>query len=1064
MKKRFTMVAACLLMGMSAAWAQSTKVTGHVVDENGEPVIGASVVVKGTTIGTVTDFDGNFVLEVPEEHKHLEISYVGMESMQVNVSPQVHVTLKDDSQALDEVVVTAYGTSTKGSFTGSAATIKNEKIEQRLVSNVTNALAGAVAGVQIQSNNGQPGESAKVRIRGVGSINAGTEPLYVVDGVPFDGDLSSINSQDIESMTVLKDAASTALYGARGANGIIMITTKKGKQGKARVNFDAKWGVNSRAVKNYDVIESTEQYMGLLYQALNNAALYNMGYDAAAANAYANNTIFQNASGGIGYQIYTLPEGEGLFNMDGTMNPNARLGYSDGTYYYTPDNWSDEMFKNKLRQEYNLSVSGGNDKSSLYFSFGYLDDQGIIDGSGFRRFSGRINGDYKVTDWLKIGGNFGYVNTNSRYPGDQDGNATASSGNAFMVANFIAPVYPLYVRDANGNIMTNNGRVVYDYGDGVSTNQSRSFMSIANPAGDLLYNKEEYLMDIFNANWFAELTPIKGLTLSARFGTSIDNTRYNILGNAYMGQSAAYGGTAYQSHMRSFGFDQQYVGNYQFTVNDKNHFDITVGYDGYNYEYTELTGSAQNLYNPESYYLSNAIDTKQNSGRRNTYATRGYFGRINYSYEDTYFANVSYRRDASSRFAPEHRWGDFWSASAAWMITKEDFMKDVTWLNMLKLKASFGQQGNDDILYDQVYFEKNYYPYLDQFNMTGANGIFSDGALSYKGNPDITWETSTSYNVGFDFAMFDNKLGGSIEYFGRKSNDMLYNKPVAGSLGYTYIPMNIGSMTNSGLEIDLNYNIMNTQNVTWDVNLNATFVKNKINELAPELNGKMIDGARIYEEGESMYRLYMLDYAGVDPETGQALFWAEDENGNRITTPEVAIAENYKVATDDLMPTVYGGFGTSATFFGFDASIQFSYQLGGQIYDSGYSRLMRNQGSGDNWHKDILKAWTPDNRNTDVPYLNSNDQNVMQAYTQRSTRFLTSSNYLSVNNITFGYTLPTSWTKKFQIEKLRLYFVADNVGVISARKGLDPRQSYTESTTALYSPIRTISGGINLTF
>ncbi len=1058
MKKRFTMVAACLLMGMSAAWAQSTKVTGHVVDENGEPVIGASVVVKGTTIGTVTDFDGNFVLEVPEEHKHLEISYVGMESMQVNVSPQVHVTLKDDSQALDEVVVTAYGTSTKGSFTGSAATIKNEKIEQRLVSNVTNALAGAVAGVQIQSNNGQPGEDANVRIRGVGSINAGTDPLYVVDGVPYDGELSSINSQDIESMTVLKDAASTALYGARGANGIIMITTKRGKQGKARVTFDAKWGANSRAVKNYDVIENTDQYMGLLYQALNNAGLYTLNYDAAAANAYANNTIFKNSSGGTGYQIYTLPEGESLFNLDGTMNPNAKLGYSDGTYYYTPDNWSDEMFQNKLRQEYNLSVSGGNDRATLYFSFGYLDDQGVIENSGFKRYSGRVNGDLKVTDWFKIGGNFGYTNSTSRYPGEQTN--SASSGNAFYIANMIAPVYPIYVRDANGNIMTNNGRVVYDYGDGVSTNQSRSFMNIANPAGDLVYNKEEYLRDVFNANWYAELTPIKGLTLSARFGVNVDNARWNILGNTYMGQSAAYGGTASQQHMRNFGFDQQYIGNYQFAFNDVNHFDVTVGYDGYNYEYTELWGNGMNLYNPDSYYLDNVIDSKVTGGLRHTYATRGYFGRINYSYDDKYFANVSYRRDASSRFAPDNRWGDFWSASAAWMITKEDFMKDVTWLNMLKLKASFGQQGNDMILNPDG--TTNYYPYLDQFNMTGANGVFSDGALAYKGNPDITWETSTSYNVGVEFGLFDNALTGSIEYFGRKSSDMLYNKPVAGSVGYTSIPMNIGSMTNSGWELDFNYRILNTQNVSWDVNLNATFVKNKINELHPDLNGRLIDGSRIYEEGESMYRLYLVQYAGVDHETGKALYYAKDKDNNTITTTDYSIAENYKVATDDLMPTVYGGFGTSATFFGFDASVQFSYQLGGQILDWGYYTLMQNTGKGVNWHKDMLNAWTPTNKDSDIPYLNSEDKNIENRPYQD--RWLTSSNYLSINNITFGYTLPKSWTQKLQIEKLRLYFVADNVGVIAARKGLDPRQSYINSTTAIYTPIRTISGGINLTF
>ena len=564
------------------------------------------------------------------------ISFIGMKTVEVAIKPNITVSLHSDTEILDEVIVTAYGTTTKGTFTGSASVMKADKIEKRQVSNVTNALSGEVAGVQVLNDNGQPGTSAKIRIRGVGSINAGTSPLYVVDGIPFDGDLSSINAQDIETMTVLKDAASTALYGARGANGIIMITTKKGQTGKAKVNFDAKWGANSRAVKTYDVITDPNLYMETVYKSLYNSGIYGLGYDAATAHAYANKTVFTGASGGIGYQVYALPEGEGLFGTDGKINPNATLGYSDGTYYYTPDNWQDETFKNQLRQEYNLSISGGNERSTLYFSFGYLDDLGVIEGSGFKRYSGRLNGDYKVNDWLKVGANLGYTYSNSTYPGEQT--STASSGNAFFVANFMAPIYPMYVRGTDKQIMLNNGRRVYDYGDGVSTNQSRTFMSIANPSGDLKYNKTEYLMDILNANWYAELTPLKGLTLSARYGMSIDNTRYNDMGNAYMGQSASYGGTASQYHMRTFGFDQQYVANYQFSFQDKNAIDITAGYDGYNYEYTEIYGYGTNLYNSESYYLSNTIDNKQNGGRKLTYATRGFFGRVNYSYDEKYFS------------------------------------------------------------------------------------------------------------------------------------------------------------------------------------------------------------------------------------------------------------------------------------------------------------------------------------------------------------------------------------------------------------------------------------------
>ena len=996
--------------------------------------------------------------------KTLLISFIGLQSQEVAVKPVVKVVLKSDAEVLDEVVVTAYGTSTKGSFTGSASVMKADKIEKRQVSNVSNALAGAVAGVQILSNNGQPGESAKVRIRGVGSINAGTDPLYVVDGVPYDGDLSSINSADIESMTVLKDAASTALYGARGANGIIMITTKKGTSGKARVNFDAKWGVNSRAVKNYDVMTSPKNYMEKAYEAIYNGYTQTNGYPADIAHVQANKTLLSNSGGGVGYPVYTVPAGQLLIGSNGMLNPNATLGYmTEYGNWLTPDNWEDEMFQNKLRQEYNINVAGGNDKSTFYMAFGYLDDQGVIEGSGFTRFSGRLKGDYKVTDWLKVGANVNYINSESRYPGDQTN--TASSGNAFYIANNIAPIYPMYVRGEDKQIMTLTGRPVYDYGDGKSVpGYSRAFMQIANPAGDLVYNKTNYMRDVFNTNWFAELTPIKGLTVSARFGLNVDNTRLNLLNNPYMGQSAEYNGEVVQAAMRTYGLDQQYVANYNFTLQDIHHFDITAGYDGYTYEYTELSGQGQNLYDPESEFVSNTIDKKNAAGFKQTYATEGFFGRVNYSYDDKYFGNVSYRRDASSRFSPDNRWGDFWAASVAWMITREEFMKNVTWVNMLKLKASFGQQGNDDLLLPAGKSvggsQKNFYPWMDQYSVMGANGIFSDGTLFAKGNKDITWETSTSYNVGLEFALFNNRLNGSAEYFARKSSDMLYNKPIAGSMGYTYIPMNVGSMTNSGFELDLSYQIFNRKNFSWDVNFNATFVKNKINELHPDLKGQLIDGSSIYEEGESMYRMYLVKYAGVDEKTGEALYWAKDKDGKEYATAKYSLAQTNKAGTDNLMPKVYGGFGTSIEAYGFDASIQLSYQLGGQIYDSGYRFMMAGKGEGQNWHKDIYNAWTPANTKTDVPRLNAQD-----SFTNAlSDRWLISSNYLSINNITVGYTLPSNLVKKMFIEKLRVYFTADNVGLIAKRKGLDPRQSYTTSTNSLYSPIRTISGGISLTF
>ena len=1062
MKKVLLALSFLMVFGLGSILAQAQTVTGTVTgSEDGMPIPGVSVFVKGTTVGTVTQVDGTYSLNVPEDAEIIVFSFVGMQTQEIPFEGQatIDVALASDAIAMDEVIVVAYGTSTKGSFTGSAAEIDADKLEKRQVSNVSQAMSGAVAGVQILSDNGQPGTSAEVRVRGVGSINAGTEPLYVVDGVPFDGDLSSINTSDIKSMTVLKDAASTALYGARGANGIIMITTKQGKSGKARVSFDMKMGINSRAVENYDVFTSPDLYMETAYRAIYNAGFYGLGYSPEDAHSYANSTLPTESEGGLGYRVYTVPDGQDLIDTNGKINPNATMGYADGDYYYRPDNWADETFQNNSRQEYNLSISGGSEKQTYYLSFGYLNDEGVISGSGFERFSTRFKGEQEITDWLNVGANVNYSYIDSDYPGEQVN--TSSSGNAFFVSNYIAPIYPLYVRDATSKeVLLNNGRKVYDYGDGNSTNFSRSFMSIANPAGDLTYNETDYIHDIINSSWFAEISPIAGLKFRAQYGIYVDNERYNDLGNTYMGQSASYGGTAFQQQTRVYGFNQQYIGSYQFSLDDIHQFDLTAGYDGYRYVDEYVFASGQNLYNPESFYVSNAIDNLRGGGIKDEYATEGLFGRANYSYDDTYFANIAYRRDASSRFSPDNRWGDFWSASAAWILTKESFMSSFEWIDMLKLKGSYGEQGNDDIERNGV---DNYYPYLDQYEVTGADGVFSDGSLSFKGNPDITWETSTSYNIGLEFGLLRNRLAGSIEYFGRKSSDMLYFKPVGGLNGYTAIPMNIGSMTNSGVELDFAYTIINTSNFNWNFNANATFVKNKINELHPDLEGELIDGTRIYKEGESMYRMYLADYAGVDPETGVALYWAKDDDGNRIKTEDYLIAQEHKVATNDLLPSVYGGFGTTLDFYGFDASIQCAYQLGGEIYDAGYRRLMHSGNSsfaGNNWHKDILNAWTPDNTDTDVPRLNSNDRYANSV----SNRYITSSDYLSINNITIGYTLPLDLVQSLKIEKLRLYFSADNVALFTSRKGLDPRQSFTTATTARYTPIRTISGGINLVF
>ena len=1020
--------------------------------------MGASVLVKGTTVGTVTDIDGNFTLtNVPSSAGTLVISFIGMQSQEVKIKSNVNVVLKSDAEQLEEVMVVAYGTAKKSAFTGSAATIKNEKITSRQTSNVTNALAGQVAGVQTTSSTGQPGKDATVRIRGIGSISASNTPLYVVDGVPYDGEISAISTSDIESMTVLKDAASNALYGARGANGVILITTKRGKTGDARVTFDAKWGVNKRGIPSYETVSDPGKFYEMAYSAIYNADLkgYAAAGDLTSANAYANKTMLSSSY--LGYQVFTVPNGEQLIGMDGKLNPNATLGYSDGTYYYKPDNWSDELFENNLRQEYNLSVSGANDKMNYYMSAGYLDDQGIVPNSGFQRYSARLKADYQVKPWLKMSGNISFTHYDSR---EQDTESGTSNANAFYAANIMGAIYPMYIRDAEGNIMIDNrGFQRYDYGSDTNF-QRKNVIPNANPLASYMLDLMKYSGDVVSGKWSADIDIWGGIKAKINIGIDANNVRSTDLVNPFYGQyseTSGVGGIVSVSTQRTFSTNQQYLLTYNKTFNHIHNLDVLAGHENYNYKYQYLYGSREKIYNPNLPELNNGIMNQSNASYSQSYATEGWLFRVQYDYDGKYFGSASYRRDGSSAFHPDNRWGNFWSVGAGWLMNKESFLENQNWIDMLKFKISYGLQGNDNLLYMNGY--RNYQPYMDQYTLTNNNSDFAT-TLYYKGNQDITWETSHSFNTGFDFAFWKGKLSGSIEYFSRKTTDMLYFKPVASSMGYSRFPENVGSMINRGVELDLNSNIFDTKDLTWDINFNLTHFKNKVLELAPELNGQLIDGSRIYREGESMYQLYLPKYAGVDPETGESL-WAltEPNEKGETTTTSYSEASSHRFMTGDILPKVYGGFGTSLTFKGFDFSIAFAYQLGGRILDYTYQSLMSTDAQGSAWHVDMLNAWTPENKNTNVPRMNVND--IYVSYS--SDRWLTSSNYLSLQNITFGYTLPKNWTRKLQVEGVRLYFVADNVALLTARKGLDPRQGYVASDN-VYSPIRTISGGISLNF
>jgi len=1051
--RKLTFLWACLfLIGVGLVNAQSKSVSGKVLSaENGEPIIGATVMVKGSSTGTITGVDGDFALTLQDTQKTLIISFVGMKTVEVEAKNKMIVELESAASELDEVIVVAYGSAKKSAFTGSAAVIKATKIAERSVSNVTNALAGQVAGVQVTSNNGQPGTSATVRIRGIGSMSASNSPLYVVDGVPYDGSMSAINPQDIESMTVLKDAAANAIYGSRGANGVILITTKRSDSKEAVITVDAKWGSNTRAVPNYDVMTDPAMYYETFYKSLYNSRVYN-GQSAAAGYAYADATITSNQ--GLGYQVYTVPAGERFIGTNFKLNPNATLGYSDGTYNYTPDNWYNELFnKGNLRQEYNVSVAGASDKLNYYMSAGYLDDSGIVSNSGFNRYTGLAKVDYQAKKWLKVGTNLGFTNYDIQSPGSQT--SWGSSGNLFYVTNMIAPIYPMYVRNADGTIKVDNrGITVYDFG-GSSTNFTRSFMPLANPAITLQLDKSHAYTDAINSKWYAILTPFEGFQVTANMSATLYNQRTNSLNNQFYGGSVGSQGAVYVSSYRQLGVNQQYLASYKKTIANVHNIDLLAGYETYALKMQSLAGANTKLYNPYIGELDNAIQTPpQVSSSTSKYATMGYLSRLQYDYDGKYFLSGSYRRDASSRFSPDKRWGNFGSAGASWLINKENFMSSAKWVDMLKIKASFGTQGNDNI--------GNYYAYLDQYSVSNSNGDFAV-AYAYKGNKDITWETSYAFNTGVDFELFDKKLNGTVEYFKRTTSDLLYNQPVPISLGYSSFPTNIGSIVNDGVEVDLNGTIFKSRNVEWTANVNATSYKNKITDLADNIKVTGQKGSNyIYKIGGSLYNTYMREYAGVDQVTGKATYFVDPDNGDRTITDDYTKAKQSDLGST--LAKVYGGFGTQVNAYGFDFSVQLSYQLGGKLYDGTYEALMHSgDGEGTNWSKDILKSWTPENPSSTIPRLDALDV----TYQYQSSRFLTSSDYLSLNSIVFGYALPSKLVKKFQLSSLRIFVSGDNLGVLSARKGLDPRQSFglgssTTSGNFSYSPLKTITGGISI--
>ena len=1047
--------------------AQQLQVTGTVKDQAGQPVAGATILVQGSTAGTTSNADGSYVIAVPAQGT-LQVSFIGYQSQQIPVGDKtrIDIVLKEDAKAIDDVIVVAFGTAKKEAFTGSATVLKSDDIAKTQQSNVAQALAGKVAGVQLTNTSGQPGKSPEIRIRGFSSLNAGNSPLWIVDGMPYSGDLNNLNPSDVESMTVLKDAASNSLYGARGANGVVMITTKKAKSKEAVVSVDAKWGVNSRAVRDYEYITNPAQFYETHYGALKNYYL-DSDMTLAEAHAKANRNLTGSANdGGLGYMVYTLPAGQEFIGSNGKLNPQATLGrrlvYEGEEYYLQPDDWTDAAFRTSLRQEYNVSVGGSGDKTSVYASFGYLNNEGIAYNSDMERFTARAKVDYQAKKWLKLGVNASY--SRFHYNSINDEGASNSSGNVFAYTTLVGPIYPLYIRGGDGRILyTEEGIKRYDYGE--NAGMVRSIFPNSNALSESRLNTNASEGNAFNGTGYFDISFLRDFKFTFNAGVSLDETRSTDVRNPYFGQFAGEEGLLSKQHTRQYEYNTQQILNYTKQIGDHN-VNAMVGHEYYNQTFYLLGAAKSHMLMGENDELSGAIIDMQNAGAsRLEYNNEGYFARVMYDYSNKYFLSASFRRDASSRFHSKHRWGNFWSVGGAWIITREDFMAGThEWLDNLKFKASIGSQGNDNI---------GDFRYTNTYTIENANGKVST-AFRDKGSENITWETNSNFNTGLEFSLYRGVVSGGVEYFLRRTTDMLLSFPTPPSLGYSSYYANVGDMRNSGIEIELNFMPVNREHVQWNLNLNMTHLRNKITMLPPERRTKEVEGYRGYVsgttffgEGLPMYTFYMKKFAGVSDE-GKSMWYMDELDGEKNPTGRRVTTTEYAKATDYLcgnpIPDLYGGFGTSLNFYGFDFSVAFTYQIGGLAYDSGYAAAMyspANKSTGQNWHKDILNAWGPENPTSRIPRLQYEDQNQ----NANSDRFLMNASYLNLQNINFGYTLPSKITQKFGVGKLRVYLSCENVWYWSKRQGFDPRYSYSGSTSqASYSPVRTISGGINLQF
>ncbi|MDC1402016.1 SusC/RagA family TonB-linked outer membrane protein [Flavobacteriaceae bacterium] len=1054
MKKMFLMTLSLMLFAFSG-WSQKT-VTGVVYDTSGLPLPGAAVVIDGTADGVATDFDGYYSIEVSEGDV-LVFSFVGFipQKVTVGTSDVIDVTIKNDASELQEVVVTAYGTQKRESIAGAVSIIKSDQIENATFSNAAKSLEGLVSGLRVIQSSGQPGSDPIIRIRGFGSINADNSPLIVLDGVPYSGSLNSINPQDIESTSVLKDANSTSLYGNKASNGAILITTKKGaKNRKPQISIDSRYGLTQRGVEDYNVIKSPAEYYETYHSILANSEYYRLNsagtpITIGEARQFASNNLIDR----LNYNLYDVADTSLVDPTTGRLNSSANL--------LVNDRWEDALFRDNANfTSTNVNISGGAEKIDYYFSMGTEDNNGYTVQSNFNRKTARLKVNAtEIADIISLGGDVSYAKSNSQFV-PLDG--STSYNNAFQWTRNIAPIYPVYQYDQDWNPIPSNisnsgfaydmgsfqsfpngtSRGARNYGQGehplahieqsVVTNETDNINTAVRAKIDLPFDiKFEYILNY--------LTEIGQSTYFSKPGSSVGATSLN--GTLNVGRT----------NFSALTNQQLLTWKKEFS---RHSYDVLFGHETYKEKFTTLAVSKSNIIGTLSPILDNTAVYNSASNYNTRYYTEGFFSRFIYGLDSKYYINLTGRYDASSVFHPDERWGAFWSAGASWVMTNEEFLKDLSFINYAKLAANYGTSGNDRLFYPGT-GTRNFVAYENQYVIDENNGALTQSLLSLGGR-EITWEKSSAFGINLEMSLF-NSLNLGLGYYSRTSNDLLFDKPLQPSTGQNSRPENFGSMKNSGIEAEIAWTAIENDKLSIVINANISTLKNEMTEL-PRDSIQVGNFRRV--TGRSAYDYFMVESAGVNPVNGNAVFLTTDSNGDRVETEDYSeAATNGRVFLDkSAVPDVTGGFGANFQYGGFALGVQFAYQIGGYGLDNVYYGLL-GLGTEIENVPDYNQTWTIDNTTASLPRVDPLAPNQYR----NSDLYLTTLGYLSLANVNFGYTFNNEILDKYNISSIRLYGIVNNASLLySARQGYDPRLNSLGASSGEYGANRTMSLGVNI--